>query len=362
VHDNPHPEPPDEMDEVDHVDIANVPVGALTIDPDQQFWTLEQRAVLRAMGVSRACSNAELAAFLHLCQRRKLDPFLRQVYLIGRYSKKEGRWVFTPQTSIDGFRVIARRAADKAGIDYSYEDPTFYDTGGREFPSWIWRMPPAAVRFVVVRNGRRFPALARYEAYVQRDRDGNPTGMWPTMPDQMLLKCAEALGLRMAFPEDLGGLYTVDEMEQADNPQPPEGATVIQGTAENVDGSDDVGQGGGGQTPQDRHAAPAPAPAGSEPEPGPDDPIVTGLLNRVLGMLATCQITTPEQGLMTLQLLTGKRLAHSTQLTNRMGEELVDTLAPIVASGTPHTDLQTLLRARFAQTMAANKTRGDAAG
>ncbi|GAA3172941.1 phage recombination protein Bet [Nonomuraea salmonea] len=216
-----------------------MPAGALVIADDQRFWTDQQRAVLYAMGVERYCPKAELAAFLHLCQRRRLDPFLKQVYLIGR-TGRDGRRKYTPQTSIDAFRLIAHRAAQKAGTSYGYEPTVYVDWDGTKYEEWIFDRPPAAVKWTVVRaDGMRFYAQARYRAYLQLSRDGSPTATWERMPDVMLGKCAEALALRMAWPEDLGGIYTDDEMGQADNPvgvevKVPSGP-VIRATAERVD-------------------------------------------------------------------------------------------------------------------------------
>jgi phage recombination protein Bet len=194
-------------------------VTALALRDDQTQWDKQQIAVLEAGGIDGDVSEAELASFLHECQRRKLDPFSRQIYLIGRYDRRKGRKVYRSQTSIDGFRLVARRAADKSGIEYSYEDTIWFDDKGGRHEVWLSPGSPAAAKVVVVRNGCRFDAVARFGAYVQTDRDGEPQGLWKNMPDVLIAKCAEALALRKAFPEDLGGIYTEEEMAQADNPQ-----------------------------------------------------------------------------------------------------------------------------------------------
>jgi phage recombination protein Bet len=191
---------------------------ALAIRDDQTQFDEFQIAVLRQSGVDDDVSNAELAAFLHTCQRRQLDPFAQQIYLIGRYDRDRGRKVYKPQTSIDGLRLIARRAAERSGVDYEYEDTVWFDAEGGRHEVWLGDGPPAAAKVVVVRNGRRFDAVARYAAYVQTNKQGDPRGLWKSMADTLIAKCAEALALRKAFPEDLGGLYTSDEMAQADNP------------------------------------------------------------------------------------------------------------------------------------------------
>lgn len=194
--------------------------GALAIRPDQTEWTPRQGAVLQQSGIDNQVTTEELSAFLHLCQRTRLDPFSRQIYLIGRYDKRASRKVYTPQTSIDGYRVIAHRAAAEAGHPLGYDDTLWCDGSGRWRDVWLADAPPAAAKVTVIRNGMRFSAVARYAEYAQTTWDGGAAGLWGKMPATMTAKCAEALALRMAFPHDLAGVYTAEEMGQADTPAP----------------------------------------------------------------------------------------------------------------------------------------------
>ncbi|MFJ8677194.1 phage recombination protein Bet [Streptomyces sp. NPDC093589] len=194
--------------------------GALAIRPDQTQWTEQQAAVLRQSGIKDEVTAAELSGFLHLCQRTGLDPFSRQIYLIGRKDKRAGREVYTPQTGIDGYRVIAQRVTAQTGGTYGYEDTVWCDPSGRWRDVWLVDAPPAAAKVTVIRNGQRFSAVATFREYVQTFPDGNPKGLWAKMPAGQIAKCAETLALRKAFPHDLAGVYTAEEMEQADNPAP----------------------------------------------------------------------------------------------------------------------------------------------
>jgi phage recombination protein Bet len=161
--------------------------------------------------IARDATDEELLFFLNVCQRSGLDPFAKQIYLIKRWDSKAGREIATPQTSIDGYRLIA----DRTDRYTPGREPTFTYADGSSIP----HSATAYVKKLAGGVWHEVAATAHYAEYAQTKKDGSPTQFWRDKPHLMLAKCAEALALRRAFPAELSGVYTREEMEQASNEQ-----------------------------------------------------------------------------------------------------------------------------------------------
>lgn len=177
-----------------------------TPDTNIDYLSPEGLAILAKLYPDHNAVDREL--FARQCNRTQLDPLGRQIYSVLR----QGKWV--TQTSIDGFRVIAQRTGEYEG----QSGPQWCGPDGKWLDVWLDDKPPAAARVGVHRRGFREPlwSIARYDGYVTTTRDNRVTSVWAKMPELMIAKCAEALGLRRAFPQELSGLYTTEEMLQAD--------------------------------------------------------------------------------------------------------------------------------------------------
>lgn len=153
--------------------------------------------------VAVGATDAEFAMFTSYCQSTGLNPFKKEVWFIKTkgYQRRDGTTVegkVQIMTGINGFLAIANK------------HPAF---DGLECETMVEGSKIIGARAKVHRKDRKYPsvAVALMSEYYKPSPSGKG-GVWEQMPSIMIQKCAKALALREAFPQELNGLYTAEEM------------------------------------------------------------------------------------------------------------------------------------------------------
>lgn len=175
---------------------------------DQEDW--DKKIQLWTDSYMKGATKDEVSLFANVCKRTRLSPEVKQIHPVPRFDSKLNRQVWTFQISIDGFRLIAERTGRYAPgreSSYAYNDKNELISA----TAYVKKMTDDGTWHEVAYT-------AFYKEYVQTTKDGTPTKFWKDMEHVMLSKCAESCALRKAFPADLSGLYTQEEMTQAQHP------------------------------------------------------------------------------------------------------------------------------------------------
>lgn len=155
--------------------------------------------------IAPGLTDGEFLLFAEVCKATGLNPITKEIWPI----KVNGR--LQPMTGINGFLRIANSHSQFDGMEVSFE----WD--GKALVSCTVK---------VHRKDRKFPSVAT--AYWSEY--SKPSPVWKQMPSIMLAKCAKSLSIREAFIQELGGLYTAEEMPAsfaAPIPQAPEGMEPV---------------------------------------------------------------------------------------------------------------------------------------
>lgn len=142
--------------------------------------------------VAKGATEAEFLMFIEFCKATGLNPYKKEIWFI-----KTNKGDVQIMTGINGFLTIANRHPEFDGMSVSINEEN-----GKLISATA----------TVYRKDRSHPSEATVylQEYFKPSKFGN--GMWEKMPKMMLQKVAKSVALREAFPQELGGMYTQEEM------------------------------------------------------------------------------------------------------------------------------------------------------
>lgn len=170
-------------------------------------------------------TDQEIVMFLELCKYQKLNPYLREAYLVkyGNYAASivTGKEVFTQRAQSD-----PSFAGFEAGVTIKMEDGALIRrdgslllTGERLVGGWA----------KVYIKGYAVPMFdeVSFAEYASKKADGGFTKMWTEKPATMIRKVALVHALREAFPDKFKGLYSQEEINTIDPSTLPTEPVII---------------------------------------------------------------------------------------------------------------------------------------
>lgn len=184
-------------------------IGKDELPKFNEVWTLGELETIRdsvMSGFLRTPTMSELRQFFVICRTRGLNPLAKEIYGYPSWDNRLGREILTTVVAIDAMR----RIADETNTYVPGREKLVCDNGA------LVAAKVSCKKFVQG-SWQEFWCRADYAEYCKNTKDGKPRGNWYSMPNVMLLKCAEARALRKGWPQQLKGLYAPEEMEQADS-------------------------------------------------------------------------------------------------------------------------------------------------
>ena len=164
-----------------------------------------------------AVTDQEVMMFLSLCKFQKLNPFLREAYLI-KYGNQ-------PATIVTGKDALAKRAMRNPNYAGQEAGVMVYIPEIGQIENRVGTIVLDGEVLVggwakVYVKGWEQPLMVTvsFEEYVGRKSNGEVNSQWATKPATMIRKVALVQAWREAFPEDMGGMYAAEEVGAGDLP------------------------------------------------------------------------------------------------------------------------------------------------
>lgn len=172
-----------------------------------------------------AVTDQEVNYFVHLCRGQRLNPFLKEIYLI-KFGTQPATFVVSKEAFLKRAEANPQYDGSESGIIVLNKDGELIERKGGFFLKDSEQVVGGWAK--VYRKDRKYPSDVQvtFEEYAGRTKDGNLNSNWANRPATMIKKVALVQALREAFPNDLNDLYT--EEEQGDIQMPMVDTTPIE--------------------------------------------------------------------------------------------------------------------------------------
>ena len=172
-----------------------------------QLVQLNDTVVRQLTGNNPKITNDEVALFISLCQNLKLNPLVREAYLV-KYDDKK------PAQQIVSLGAFMRIAEDNPNFD-GMEDGVIVQSGDKIIERQGTLLLPNEKLLggwaKVYRKDRTRPTVTKIN--LKEYSKGQST--WIAMPSTMINKCAKVGALRAAFPNSFNNCYGEGEMPES---------------------------------------------------------------------------------------------------------------------------------------------------
>ena len=148
------------------------------------------------------------------CAARKLDPLKRPCHIVPMEVKDPKTGTYTWRDVVLPGIYELRTTAQRSGVYLGHSTPEYgplETTAGVPAPAWCAMTFYRWNRDVGVRA--EYPVRVWFREVVAVTKEKKANSRWAKAPVQMLTKCCEAAGLREAFPDEIGGEQTAEEMD-----------------------------------------------------------------------------------------------------------------------------------------------------
>jgi phage recombination protein Bet len=189
----------------------NMQKHEVSYEVEGQNIKLDMEAVRNLIAVGSNITNQEIVIFMEMCKYQRLNPFVKDVYLI-KFGKTAQMVtsvnVMTQRLNeydkMDGWNAGVLVINKNTGEEF-YKKGTFFN---KETEALVGAWFEASIKGWK----NKWENTVSIDEYFKYDSYGKPQGQWGTMTATMIVKCAIAASARRLLPGEFKGVYTSEEL------------------------------------------------------------------------------------------------------------------------------------------------------